>query len=901
MSKPDFYTLDFETYYDKVYSLSKMTTQEYVMDSRFEIIGVGIAKNGEPPVWYSFSSYSGIGFDLTEYAEVLNPLHGQVVLAHNATFDMGILAYHFDIHPAVILDTLSMARPLHGSTVGGSLKALAVEYKLGEKGTEVVAALGKRRADMLADGTLDAYGEYCKNDVALTRDLYKRLAKETSPLELKVIDRTIRMATQSSLLLDTEMLVEALKAERTSMQSYLERAGVPREFVMSNQKLAALLEALGVTPPTKTSPTTGEETLAMAKSDAAFVALENHNIPLVRNLVSARLANKSTINATRMEKFLHLSTFGPLWVPLNYCGATTTWRWSGADGLNLQNLPSRGGNNLIRRAIMAPPGHKLVVVDSSNIELRVNHTLAGQEDVVQALREGRDLYKEFAANSLYNIPLDAVTKEQRFIGKVAHLLLGYQGGWKKFQDMARIMGVEIPDDEAEHIVNTWRSTYSKVKALWRDAERLIDSMITGFPYALASAGFVSSTKNKLNTPPNHYIKYPDLKETDDGYTYKSRRGRGTETVYLYGGKLVENLCIAEGTPVYTDKGWVSIDKVTEQHKVFDGVEFVTHGGLLFKGNKQCITVDSTYMTANHEVLTNEGWQEASQLQRPDGPKIRYVDRDPEFAQQWEELGVGLPMFLWEQDQEVRQGRIQGDETGRHSELRLFNQNTSEQTENTRHEPPSGLLGLAFNVRQVPASLASSVAQLRSAWRNRVRRVGAIFRGFLEGHGGHLPEGAYSGQSGQLEGVLQGELSVGYTKDAEQQSPGQLTSRHSSCSQVNRSTALDARVSMAPRPVYDILNAGQRQRFVVAGASGPFIVHNCQHISRNILAEQFATISDRYTVAMMVHDEFVLVVPDEDAEEALRFSLDVMSTSPSWWPEIPLAAEGDIADRYGDAK
>jgi len=610
----DFYTIDFECYYDQTYSLAKITTQQYIMSEKFEVIGVSIAKNGGDPQWHSYDWFNPD--DVVKYDEVLKKLDGAIVLAHNARFDVGILSYWFEVTPAVILDTMSMAKPLHGLTVGGSLKALADKYRIGVKGAEVIGALGKQRADMIDDGTLDAYGEYCNNDVTLCRTLYGKLIKHTNKSELKVIDKTVRMFTEPSLMLDADLLSESLTAEVAAKSELLDAAGVPRETVMSNAKLTKVLEALDVAVPTKTSPTTGATVAAMAKSDKEFVALTEHKIPLVRRLVKARLSNKSTINTTRMEKFLTLSELGPLWVPLSYCGAVGTWRWSGDDGLNMQNLPSRGENTM-RRAIMAPEGHKLVVVDSSNIELRTNHTLAGEQKVIDALREGRDLYKEFAGESLYNCAVEDVTKDQRFVGKVAHLLLGYQGSWPKFQDMARQMGTFIDDDESQRIVNTWRSTYGAVPRLWRDAEKLIDSMLDGIPGELPTASFVKAKRNLLITPPHHFLQFPGLQRTMDGVTYQSRRGRGTETVYLYGGKLVENLC--------------------------------------------------------------------------------------------------------------------------------------------------------------------------------------------------------------------------------------------------------------------------------------------QHISRNILAEQFITISERYKVALMVHDEFVMVVPEDDAEEALSFGIEVMSTSPEWWPEIPLSAEGAIADRYGDAK
>ena len=149
--------LDFETYYDKEYSLSKITTEEYIRDPRFETIGVGVKEDGQDAVWVA-----GTHDKIKKYLDSLN-LHEHLVLAHNAIFDAAILNWRFDIRPRGWLDTLSMARALHTTEVGGSLAALAAYYKLGEKGTEVVQALGKRRTDFTAVD-LAAYGEYCNYD-----------------------------------------------------------------------------------------------------------------------------------------------------------------------------------------------------------------------------------------------------------------------------------------------------------------------------------------------------------------------------------------------------------------------------------------------------------------------------------------------------------------------------------------------------------------------------------------------------------------------------------------------------------------------------------------------------------------------------------------------------------------
>jgi DNA polymerase len=889
MGMKDLWVVDLETFYSKTYSLSKMSTAEYILGAEFEVIGLSIAKNDEPAVWYSFE-------DQDKYADVLAPLHGQLVVAHNAMFDIAILDWVFGVRPGVILDTLSMSRPLHGLTVGGSLSALAKKYGIGEKGTEVVNALGKHRKDF-TPAELAAYGEYCKNDTELTRTLFHRLKKYTSATELKVVDRTIRMFTEPKLLLDRDMLRSALEEERERKAKLLREAVVDRKAVMSNNMFADLLQGHGVHIPKKISPTTGKETWPFAKTDEFMVELQEHENPAVQALAAARLGNKSTLNETRMEKLIDLSFYGPLAVPVNYCGAVTTWRASGAGGLNFQNFP-RGG--AIRMAITAPAGHSLVVADSSNIELRTNHTLARQLETIASLKAGRDLYREFAS-VLYNKPEDEITKDERFDGKVAHLGLGYGMGWQKFQDTCRRFGKPIDDDVAQRIVTTYRDTYDAIPRLWRDADRLLNAMADGIYYELHTAPFVKSRKGVLLTPPQHHIQYPRLTRTADGFEYQSRRGRGTETVRIYGPKIVENLCIAAGTLVLTDSGWVAIENVTDKHRVFDGVEFVNHGGLIFKGRKHCVTLDGVNMTADHEVLTNVGWKQASLVQGPDGPNLRYVDRDSAFAEQWQNLGVGVRLPMWEGCGAAWQGRDGGTAKGRDSELRLPHEDAHVETENARHEQTSGLCRLAQYVRQVSAAVAPSVGKLRWAWDQGMQAVGGFVRELLGGHGAGVQAWAHAGPQEQPRALPQAELPMGGLQDPEQQPAGLFARGPSARARAYGGPQIDATETLAPQDVYDITNAGPRARFVVAGASGPFLAHNCQHISRNILMEQLVTISRRYPVALMVHDEFVLVVPDEEAEEALAWTVEVMSTSPEWWPEIPLAAEGSIAKSYGAAK
>ena len=191
-------TIDFETYYSREYSLTRLTTEEYVRDPQFQVIGVAVKVNSEPAEWFSG--------DLQETAEWLAQFEwrNHFVLAHNAIFDAAILTWVFGQKPKAWLDTLSMARAMFGTTVGGSLAKLVEHFGLGAKGLEVHDARGLRREEFPID-QLTQYGEYCKNDVELTYKLYNEMSSFPT-IEKRLIDITIRMFSDPLLELDVDKL-----------------------------------------------------------------------------------------------------------------------------------------------------------------------------------------------------------------------------------------------------------------------------------------------------------------------------------------------------------------------------------------------------------------------------------------------------------------------------------------------------------------------------------------------------------------------------------------------------------------------------------------------------------------------------------------------------------------------
>lgn len=557
-------TLDFETYYDKDYSLKKLTTESYIRDERFEVIGVTVKVDDYPTDWFSGT--------MEETKDWLHSLswHEYYLLCHNTAFDGAILKWHFDIKPKFYLDTLSMSRPITGQSVGGSLAALAKQYNIGQKGTEVINALGKRRSDF-TELELLQYGDYCKNDTELTYKLFNILKAEIPRKELYIIDLMIRMFTDPVLELSTETLEKHLAAVQKKKDLLMERIdqSIGRDALMSNPKFAEVLKKLGVEPPTKISLRTGKESYAFGKTDSAFKALLDHDDERVQAVVSARLGIKSTLEETRTASFIGISKRGALPIMLNYYGAHTG-RASGGDKINLQNLP-RGGE--LRKSIKAPKGHLLVASDSAQIEARVVAWLAGEKDLVQDFKQNVDIYSKFATEVYGYQVQKASHPTERFVGKTCILGLGYGMGAEKFKGTLKIgmagMSVDIPLSEAQRVVKLYRGMYPFIEKLWRQGQEALEAMVAGHEYDLGVAIKLKCKDNKIYLPNGMYVNYPNLRKSGNEFLYDSRYGPNK----IYGGKVIENVVQALARIVVfdqmakIDQAFRKLDTPARRHKV----------------------------------------------------------------------------------------------------------------------------------------------------------------------------------------------------------------------------------------------------------------------------------------------------------------------------------------------
>ena len=585
--------VDFETRWDrKHYTLSKMTTEEYIRSNEFKAFGCCIKTYGvDDTAWISHNALQE-AFDLVDWSQT-------AVLAHNAQFDVAILSWVYGCKPAFIYDSLSMARALRGVEVGNSLAKLAEEFGLPPKGKAVHSTDGLPELTPEIEAEL---ADYCAHDVWLCEQVFNRLAEGFPKKELKLIDLTLKMFTNPVLQLDKEMLSNAIEEERTTRSSLLERLAIDEAALASNPKFADVLLALGVEPPTKVSKTTGNRTFAFAKNDALFQALLNSEREDVATLCEARLAVKSTLERTRAQRFLDISARGTLPVPLNYYGAHTgRWSASKGSGLNLQNL-KRG--SFLRKSIMAPDGHMLVVCDLSQIEPRVLSWLAEDTALLDIFRSGQDAYAQFGAQ-MFGIP--GLNKDShpdlRQSAKSALLGCGYGMGWASFaaqlltgflgapptrydKAFAKQLGIgaydveeftgweeilkrmtEIPrtctDQEflvhclsAKTIIDKYRSAAWPVVSFWQMCNSLIErSLAGGNPFEYKCLRF---EKERIVLPSGLALRYPMLKAVPDAGG-RVQWHYGEHGIKLYGGKLTENIVQAVARCVMTD-GMLRIQK-----------------------------------------------------------------------------------------------------------------------------------------------------------------------------------------------------------------------------------------------------------------------------------------------------------------------------------------------------
>jgi len=529
--------LDFETYYDVQLSLTKMSTVQYVNHPNFKVWGVGIKVEDGPTEWYNEE----------ETPEILEQIDwaATAVVCHNTLFDAYILTQYYGYKPAFYYDTAAMSRGLYPNMSASLANACKREFPNDEtkrKGEELVNAKGVRDLDPELDAQI---GGYCIQDVDLTYELFKSYSAGYPDKELQIIDLTVRMFVEPKLMLDRGSLI-AYKDDITKRtEQAIQDSGVTREVLASQVKFKEHLESLGITVPTKKSPTTGQQIPAFGKNDSAYIQMCNM-YPEYNHIWEAREMVKSRIEETRAQRFIDsCNPDGTFSIPLRYYAAHTG-RFGGSDKINLQNLP-RGSK--LRTALMAPEGQKLYIADLSNIEARMLAWLAKEHELVQAFATGRDVYCEFASQ-IYGRTITKADKLERYVGKTAILGLGYGMGADKFQATLKTgsPSVDVGDATAQAIVMQYRAMYSNIPRLWSGMKDSLFQMINPRGIGL-KYGPLTIQRHALELPNGMRLSYPGLHYQAGQFIYKTER----EMIRTHGPRITENVVQALARLVITDQ------------------------------------------------------------------------------------------------------------------------------------------------------------------------------------------------------------------------------------------------------------------------------------------------------------------------------------------------------------
>lgn len=602
--------LDFETYYDKkTYSLRKMSYPEYILDPRFhvQLLGLDYGKGVQ---------------DFIEPDDINDFLHDNlnevIVVGHNLFFDAAIMAWKYKFRPAYLIDTIFLANHVLGSARDGGerndLGTLAVRLGLGTNKGNLDFMSGVREPTPAQMGMLK---EYLSDDLTITREVLKNLLPQISnqDFELWLADHTIRIYTDKLLAVDKALIhkTQALITERRIER--VTASGVDNAVLSSNPQFAAeltkRLTAAKMPVPMKKSPSTGQMIPALAKGDAAFLALMEAEDDGVRNLVRGRLVERSATQA--LARLGTLEKFSDVGIPVHlvYYGAHTG-RFAASGGFNFQNLtsPDRAVDPVdreiaksIRAAIVAGDGYTFVASDASQIEARGLAWLAEEQSILDAFASGVDIYSQFISTvlgeNIYKPKGDEPEKVQhhlklmRQIGKEAVLGLGYGMGVDKYMFTLRakdrtiakmIDAGKITTKLGAKVVHTYREMYPNIVGYWTE---LNDAFMGAYRGAVRNVGPLEFRRLPdrgvgITLPSGRTLYYRHLRMesrvgestfTDASGKTKTMKRSGRELKHgngqrIYGGLLSENITQAVARDILAE----AIHTVETEH----GVPVVLH-------------------------------------------------------------------------------------------------------------------------------------------------------------------------------------------------------------------------------------------------------------------------------------------------------------------------------------
>jgi DNA polymerase I-like protein with 3'-5' exonuclease and polymerase domains len=939
---PTLVTLDFETYYSREFSLSKITTEHYVRSPEFETIGLGIKFAHHPTDWIK-------GPDVAKALAKID-WSDKLVLAQNTAFDAAILSWHYGVKPMAWLDTLGMSRALFPHEKSHSLSAQANRLGIGVKGDEVNNALGKRYADFTPE-ELARYGEYCKNDVELTYALFNRyMAMGFPKQELKLIDLTLRMFVEPVLELDASLLQTHLAEVRCRKQSLLEdvrdalcadldadtayalfTAGLDgvKKLIMSNEKFAAQLAKLGVEPPRKISTITGKETWAFAKTDEAFKALEEHPMPEVQALVAARLGNKTTLEETRTERFIEMASRGAFPVPLRYYGAHSgRWCLTGD-----HEVLTRTGWVRLDRWNGEPI--RQWNPDTKQISWASSPTLSSF-DVDEDVIEFSGKYHNATYTTEHRIPV----RKRHTADDVTDVTAGHMAGLVKKEmyvsGYAVEDGREVPDDMLRLIVamhadgynvqdaknNIVRFRFSRERKVAR-LKTLLDAMgirytVTNYPsephvtvVIVRGADAPDWLRSAKRLPDWFYdlggrsasVVIAELSHwdghacTDMSFEWS---GKDSDAADKY--MALAHLCGYRATLTIRsrqDKGWADSYRVN-----FAKTTTITTLGkhaarVRFAGKVYCPTVDTGYFLCRRRgaiVITGNSGQDSVNMQNlpsrgPNAGKIKKSIKAPpgHVVIDCDSAQIEARTLAWLAGQaDLVEAFRNKQDVYKLMASKIYGVPVDKIDGTQRQVGKTVVLGAGYGVGHVKLQGFLKTQAKVEVSLDEAKRIIDTYRSTspaiadLWARSGDALRALLLGQEMTVDavGLIRAVPGKGLTL------PSGLYIQY---------PELRAVANKEGKRELTYTSKGLPVRIY----GGKCVENFTQAVARCIVAEQMLRIAKRYKVVLTVHDAVAIVAPEAEAKEAQAYVEECMSWNPKWATGLPLACESGIGASYGD--
>ena len=571
-------------------------------------------------------------------------------------------------------------------------------------------------------------------------------------------------------------------------------------------------------------------------------------------------------------------------------------------------------SQLIRTAFVPRTGYKFVVADFSAIEARVLAYLAKEQWVLDTFAAGKDIYCATASKMFHcNVEKNGENGELRQKGKRATLSCGYGGSVGALIAMGALeSGME--EGELQPLVDAWRKANPHIVNFWWSVDGAAKEAVIGRT-TTSTHGIRFICKSGMlfiELPSGRRLAYvkPKMGENRFGgesITYEGTNGttKKWERLETFGGKLVEN-CLAEGTLVLTDRGYIPIQMIKQSDLIWDGIEWVTHDGIAYQGIKTTVAVGSLHMTNNHKILTEKGWIECGKAEGFNWAEVRLPDRFRTGGEQqkWENT-LEMQVRMW------KRGCLCGERSKERNSLLWLQEKAiyRREEENSWNVKAPSLGCMAFNEAALHRFESSCLQKLWRAWHNCLSKMAGKFREFLGGYGTYLDQRIGFGQNRQRERIFTRELSMDNKENKLQQQKNfkdfenKVLGDSPFCSCGNDGTeanyfAVPAKPRVADRitvsetglseSVYDIRNCGSRHRFTVLDNDKLRIVSNCtQAMARDILMFAIRNMKD-YRIVAHVHDEVIVECPEDISVDSI---CQLMSKTPDWAEGLTLKAEG----------